>query len=170
MNLGTNVFMGENAKISWNQVTDKHIDYSTIVGSKPSSNADNTSENLSGSLGINYTQIGATYVYTGTLNANQINAGKISAQYIDAESLSVQRINQKNYEGNYIKVGGQFGDLELNYAGVNYFTIYNGIDYVSFKHFGNEYLKLSGATNTATAVGQWDFSSANVTGITATFG
>lgn len=150
-----NVQMGKNATLSWNQVT-----------SQPNAAA------LGGIMANSsrLTHIDANGVYTGTLTADQIIAGRISSDYIDTSNLAAEKIYQKGYPANFIKVGGQFGDLELSYNGNNYFTIYNGVDYVSLKHFGNEYLRMSGAASAAIPVGKWDFSSAIVTGVTAVFG
>ncbi|WP_169083274.1 hypothetical protein [Paenibacillus sp. PL91] len=154
LEVGRNVIMSPNASITWEQVV----------------NQPNAAQ--LGGLMINSTRlthIDADGVYTGTLQADQIIAGKIKAEHIDTTNLAAQKIYQQSYPSNYAKIGGQFGDFELNYNGINYFTIYNGIDHVSFKHFDNEYLKFSGAANTAVAVGKWDFSNAVVTGIHATF-
>lgn len=154
LEVGRNVIMSPNASIAWQQVT----------------NQPNAAE-LGGLMAnsTKLTHIDANGVYTGTLTADQITVGKIKADNIDTNNLAAQKIYQQGYPGNYLKLGGQFGDLELNYNDKNYFTVYNGIDYVSFKHFGNEYLKFSGATNTAVAVGKWDFSNTETVGIHATF-
>lgn len=63
-------------------------DYSLIPGQKPPADADNTASALPSSLGINYTRIGSTYIYTGELNADKINAGTISANYIFGGTMS----------------------------------------------------------------------------------
>lgn len=149
-----NVQMGENATISWSKVLNQP-DAAQLGGVMANS--------------TKLTHIDANGIYTGTLTADQIIAGKIKADNIDTTNLSAQKIYQSGYPLNYAQIGGQFGDLQLHYNGSNYFTIYNGIDYVSFKHFGNEYLKFSGAANAAVVVGNWDFSNAAVTGIHATF-
>lgn len=48
--------------------------YSQITGNKPPVNADNTDLAI---LGNGFTKIGATYIYTGTINAHQINVGTL---------------------------------------------------------------------------------------------
>jgi hypothetical protein len=150
-----NVQMGTNATLSWSQVINQP-NAAALGGIMANS--------------TRLTHIDANGVYTGTLTADQIIAGKISADYIDTTNLAAEKIYQQGYPSNYVKVGGQYGDLELSYNGNNYFTIYNGIDYVSLKHFGNEYLRMSGAASAAIPVGKWDFSSATVLGIKAVFG
>lgn len=55
----------------------RELDYSKMIGAPPA-NADNTSEQLPNTLGINFTKIGVNYIYTGTLNANQINVGTLT--------------------------------------------------------------------------------------------
>ncbi len=152
--LGTNVQMGANASLSWSQISNQP-NAATLGGLMANS--------------TKLTHITSTGVYTGTITADQITAGKIKADYIDTTNLAAEKIYQQGYPANYAEIGGQFGDLELYYGDTNYFTIYNGIDYASFKHFDNEYLKFSGAMNAAVPVGKWDFTSANVVGIRSTF-
>ncbi|WP_139996288.1 hypothetical protein [Paenibacillus paridis] len=150
-----NVTMGANATLSWSQVTNQ-----------PSAAA------LGGLMAnsTKLTHINANGIYTGTLTADQIIAGKISADYIDTTNLAAQRIFQKGYSDNYVEVGGDQGDLKLHYNGTNFFTIYNGGDFVRFKHFDDYFLHYSGANKAAKPLGTWDFSEAEVKGVTAVFG
>ncbi|MFD7523854.1 hypothetical protein [Paenibacillus chitinolyticus] len=154
LEVGSNVRMGAGASITWSQVT-----------SQPNAAA------LGGLMANSpiLTHIDSKGVYTGVLSADQINAGKISAQFIDTTNLSAQRVYQKDYPGNYVKVGGQFGDLELYYNGSKYFSIYNGLDHVSLLSYGSECLSFSNATKATYVKGLWDFSGATVTGLTAKF-
>lgn len=62
--------------------------YEEVGGIKPPLDADNTSDALPASLGINFTQIGLDYIYTGKLSANQINAGTLNANYINGGTLT----------------------------------------------------------------------------------
>lgn len=147
--------MGANATISWGQVT-----------SQP------TAAQLGGVMEYSprLTHITSTGLYTGMISADQIKAGMIDAKYINTIDLAAEKIYQKGYSENYIKVGGSYGDLELNYNGRNYFTIYNGIDYVTLKHLGRDCLKFAGFTDSTVPQGTWDFTEANVKGVTAVFG
>lgn len=81
------IMLGANATIDWEQVIAPS--YDKVGGTKPPTNADNTDSALSASLGINYTKIGSTYVYTGTLSANQINAGSLDASYITGNQITI---------------------------------------------------------------------------------
>lgn len=155
LNLGVNVQMGANATLSWGQVTNQP-----------------TAAALGGLMAnsTRLTYIDGNGVYTGTLTADQIVAGKIKADYIDTTNLAAQKVYQQGYPANYVQMGGAYGDLQLHYNGDNYFTVYNGIDHVSFRHQGKERLTFSEAGDATFAVGNWDFSSANVKGFTAVFG
>lgn len=55
----------------------KELDYSKMLGAPPS-NADNTSEQLPNTLGINFTKIGVDYIYTGSIAANKIDVGTLT--------------------------------------------------------------------------------------------
>ncbi|WP_336772654.1 hypothetical protein [Paenibacillus sp. MMO-58] len=107
------------------------------------------------------------YMNGGNLyvNASYIKSGVISADLIDTTNLAAQRIYQKDYPNNYASIGGQFGDLELCYGGENYFTIYNDIDAITFKHYNKEHLRFTSVTNSAHPLGTWDFSGATVQGL-----
>ncbi|PWW02516.1 hypothetical protein DFQ01_109141 [Paenibacillus cellulosilyticus] len=150
-----NVKMGANASLSWSQVTNQPT-AATLGGLMANS--------------TRLTHIDANGVYTGTITADQIIAGKIDASFINTTNLSAEQIYQQGFPSNFVRVGGQLGDLQLHYKGQNYFTIYNGIDYASLIHLGSEHLRFSGATNIAVPLGTWDFSEANMIGLTATFG
>lgn len=63
------------------------VQYTNVSGGPPA-NADNTGLNLPASLGINFTVIGQSYIYTGTLSANQINAGTLNANFINGGTLN----------------------------------------------------------------------------------
>lgn len=156
--VGGNVRMGENATISWGNVTNQPyiprtaIDVGALASSSPM-----------------LTNITSNGIYTGTINANQINAGKINAALIDTTNLAAQKIYQQGYSNNYAIVGGSYGDLKLYYAGVNYFTVYNNIDSVSLQHNGKDYLVFSSVTGYSHPKGTWDFSTTNVIGLVAKF-
>lgn len=96
-------------------------DYTQITGVKPPSNADNTNTVLPASLGINYTKIGTTYIYTGVLNANQINAGTLNANYINGGTITSVGINvtQDITVGNniYFNPADISSNKSLNFAG-----------------------------------------------------
>jgi hypothetical protein len=70
----------------------------------------------------------SSWVYTGTLNANQIVSGKISADRIDTTNLKAERIYNTNNPNNYATVGGSYGDMTLYNNNQEFFKIYNNID------------------------------------------
>lgn len=111
------------------------------------------------------TNITSTGIYTGAITANQITAGKITASQIDTTNLSVAKIYQNGSPNNYAVLGGQFGDLELYYQGNNYFTVYNAIDSVTFKHRGRDHLRFSSVSGSSHPLGNWNFSGATVSGL-----
>lgn len=149
--------------IEWDKVTSPQ--YSQISGIKPPIDADSTIAKLPSALGKNYTRIGDTYLYTGTIKADQITAGKISAEYIDTTNLAAQRIYQKDYPANYAQIGGAYGDLQLYYAGQNYFSVYNDVGSVTLRAAGREHLRFSSVTGKTHPLGSWDFSSVTVSGL-----
>ncbi|KTD83578.1 hypothetical protein [Paenibacillus etheri] len=55
--------------------------------------------------------------------------------------------------------------IQLYYYGNNYFTIYNDIDSVIFKHKGRDHLRFSSSSGSSHPIGNWDFSGANVQGL-----
>lgn len=88
--------------ISWSDIDAPN--YSDILGTKPPTNADNTSSIL---VGNGFTVIGSTYIYTGTLNANQINVGTLTGFTIQTAATGqriVQDINGlRSYDSGGIK-------------------------------------------------------------------
>lgn len=157
INAVNGITLGANATIDWFQVTAPN--YSQIGGTKPPTNADNTYANIAGALGPNYryTSIGSTFVYTGTVDAYQINT----------TNLAAEKIYQAGQASNYAVMGGSYGDMILHYQGNPYFTIFNGIDYMDFKHMNTTRLRFSAAANQARPMGNWDFGSATVSGVNA---
>lgn len=155
MILSSNVEMGPNATISWGQVSNQP-------------NAAQLGGVMEGSPRL--THITAYGLYTGTISADQIRAGMIDAKYINTTDLAAEKIYQKGSPNNFVRVGGAYGDLELNYNGRSYISIYNGIDYATIKHFGRDCLKFASSDDSTVPMGKWDFSAATVTGVTATFG
>jgi hypothetical protein len=83
--VGDNIAMGPNAVISWGQVED----------------------------GPNVTRIDANGIYTGTIEAEQINT----------VGLSAERIYQAGYPNNYAYIGGVGSGLILKKDGDTYFVI-----------------------------------------------
>lgn len=167
-----NVHMGPEATISWGQVYDKNLDYNVITGIKPPNNADNTNTNLPKALGDNYTKIGSTYIYTGTLKAEQIQAGKISAQYIDTDNLSANRIYRSNTDGSgYLTLSNAgYGDLELMWDNDKWFSIYNPVGGCQLRTYEHTFLASTpDQGGVTTALGVWDFSNAMVKGVKAVF-
>lgn len=93
--VGSNVTMGSNATISWDNVT----------GSKPPSNADNTTS----VIGANrLTYISQTGIYTGTLTAQQINVSGINASNITTGTMSAARIDGGELNGISLNINNNF--------------------------------------------------------------
>lgn len=74
--------------------------------------------------------------------------------------------NQKN--GIFIDKG--FSDLFVYYNNTALFQIYNSVTGISLKSFGGEILRYDGTTNYTIPQGDWNFSSATITGLVAKFG
>jgi hypothetical protein len=143
LTVGGNVIMGPNAFISWNNVT----------GTKPETNADNTSNHLGSALGTHFTTIGPNYVYTGTITADQINT----------TNLAAEKVYQSGSPQNYVTMGGNFGDMILHYNGGEYFTIFNNQDGVGFDSYGRSFLTANLSASIGTfPIGKWDFLNATV--------
>jgi hypothetical protein len=153
--VGDNIAMGPNAVISWPQVLGRP----------------------------NTTYIDEDGIYTGTLTANQITAGAIdaseinvinldadnivtgtlSASRIDTTNLYAERIKQSGYPNNYGVIGGPLGGLALYQSNDHYFSIYKGALEAYFYVPGNSFL--SSSDYGTYAYNDWDFASANVTGL-----
>ncbi|WP_168124049.1 hypothetical protein, partial [Paenibacillus sp. HB172176] len=121
------------------------------------------------------TNISPYGIYTGTLDANQINAGKITSQYIDAKNLSAEKLYtyqaDPNVTNGYLTLSKgstqSFGDLELWFGSNRWFTIYNNVGSASLRSNNTNFLSSSGSSTTAH--GSWSFTG-SVSGVTATFG
>lgn len=151
-NISGNITM-TSGTIQWGSVGAP--DYEQINGSKPPTNADNTNLSLPMALGSNYTRIGSTYIYTGTLNANQINAGKIRAEYIETSGLAAERIYKPGTPSSYLSVGGTYSDLNLQWGSNTVFTVYNGADgSIELRTYGRPFLRSRG--DSTFALGDWN--------------
>ncbi|MEC1768278.1 hypothetical protein [Schinkia azotoformans] len=153
--------------ISWDSINKPSISYSELSGIKPPSDADNTDSVIVSNN--NFTKIGADYVYTGTINANQINT----------EGLTAEKLYNPANNNHYAVVGGDaYGmDLTLYNGGTKVFEAIDNITGVKLATHGTPFL--GAAFNTyfrdnmlVSPKGTWDFSSADVEGInvTAVFG
>lgn len=103
--------------------------------------------------------IQSPYIDTGRMRAIEAWGSKFRGPEEDSAYLII---------GN--TAGGNLGDLQLqkgNDGGIT-FQIYDDLTVVHLKMYGNTFMSVrdDGITE---AVGDWDFSDANVTGITATF-
>lgn len=120
--VGGNVTMGPGATISWGNVSGRP----------------------------NTTYIDAYGIYTGTVQANQINTA----------GLSAEKIYQAGYPNNYAYIGGVGSGLILKKSGSTYFAI---DDYGSqtnfYGHDGTNFLSSSGSSTSPN--GEWDFISAD---------
>jgi len=145
LEVGTNVTMGPNASISWNQVTGAPS-IPTLPG-----------------------YIKSTYIDATTVQSPTIVGGTISGMYIYGSEFHGEGANSA-----YIKVGSSsgLGDIRLYRGGTStpVFWIYDGIDGISFmSNLGNgSQTAFLMSTGTATyAYGTWNFSGATVTGLSA---
>jgi phage minor structural protein len=131
--------------ISWGSVGAPG--YNQISGSKPPINADNTY----GTIGFDrLTKITSTGIYTGTIDAYQINT----------VGLAVEKIFQAGKPNNYTVLGGDYSDLVMYYNNAEYFRVYNTFSSVYFQHKGNFNIQFN--NNISRPQNTWDFSNANV--------
>ena len=110
------------------------------------------------------------------INAEYIQAGTLSADYIDTENLSCTKLYAKgNYNGYSVKLNGSIGDFGIfnGSAGDNaqandatcMFGVYNSFPNINFYVYGENFLGYDVNRSKVWAKGDWDFSVANVTGI-----
>ena len=110
------------------------------------------------------------------INAEYIRAGELSADYIDTENLSCTRLYAKNnYSGYSVRLNGNVGDFGI-YNSLDdstdsadsttcMFGIYNSVPNVNFYVYGHNFMGVDVTNDTLWAKGTWDFSVADVKGI-----
>lgn len=112
-------------------------------------------------------------------HANQL-PGYIKSTYIDAVTVRSPTIEGGEIKGGryynntgsaYLEVGGSAqGDLSMWGSGSNrVFQVYDEIGSMVISGYGVDILRASGADGKTYARGSWDFSGADVTGLTAVF-
>jgi hypothetical protein len=151
INAVNGIVLGANATISWANVTAPA--YTQITGTKPPTNADNTTD----SIGVNrLTKILPTGIYTGTIDAYQVNT----------VGLAAEKIYQNGSASSYAVIGGAYGNLVLNYANNEYFRIDNYISGMEFMWQSNPFLTVTSSNpypgRAAKPKGIWDFSGSTV--------
>jgi hypothetical protein len=129
LNLSGNINLS-GGSITWGSVNAP--DYSHIGGTKPPTDADNTSHQLRYDSGIRGFYYNSS---TNTLDifADYITAGTISANRINTTNLYAERIYKSNAVSSYGEITN-LGDIALYYLNKKYFEIFNGIDHLIFKH------------------------------------
>lgn len=144
--VGENITMGPNAYISWYNVTNTPY----IPQTASDVGALSTSSPM-------LTYITSTGIYTGTINANQINTA----------GLGAEKIYKPNAPTNYATIGGSYADFILYNNNGEYFRIYDAVGGGgSFKCKGNTFLSFWNGG--ATPYGTWNFGNCDVTGLTST--
>ncbi|MCU6797990.1 phage tail protein [Paenibacillus sp. WQ 127069] len=152
INAVNGIVLGANASINWASVTAPS--YTQINGTKPPSNADNTTDSIGASR---LTKITSTGVYTGTVDAYQVNT----------VGLAAEKIYQAGSPSNYAVIGGSYGNLSLNYFGGEFFRIDNDISGVDLMwQSGISFLRVTSSNpypgRAAKPKGVWDFTDATV--------
>ncbi|MEC1725846.1 hypothetical protein P9E34_14100 [Schinkia azotoformans] len=95
--------------ISWDSINKPSMSYSEIGGIKPPSDADNTDSVIVSNN--NFTKIGSDYVYTGTIEADQINTNGLKVGVLEAkDSSGTTRITAG---------GADYGYYEMRFYGQN---------------------------------------------------
>lgn len=110
-----------------------------------------TFSDLDYNVNSKFTKISSNGIYTGTINADQINT----------TNLSAEKIYQQGRADNYAQVGGDFGDLILFYSGDEFFRVSNTPFFgIELDNRGVTFLAHAANFATTYARGHWDFSSA----------
>ena len=110
------------------------------------------------------------------INATYIKTGQLSADRIDTENLSCTRLYAKNnYSGYSARLNGNFGDFGIFNSSATdsaysndttcLFGIYNSVPNVNFYVYGHNFMGVDVTDDTVWAKGTWDFSVADVIGI-----
>lgn len=160
--------------ISWGDVGAPG--YGDITGPKPPTNADNTASNLLDALGSNFTIIGPTYIYSGTISADQIFGGSItSVTYNAFHPLTPNNklmIRPSNIDGipdltfwSASSTTSPLGAIYLtNVGGQDFFSMFgpSGIQISSTDIWFNGPARFTGSVDFGSNV---DFTGATVTGL-----
>jgi len=130
---------------------------------------------------ITVDNIDASNINTGTLNASVVNVTNINASNIETGTLSAIDIDGVNIYGSryydedgdgYLDIqpalGGGVTDFIFSNGSNDIFTVYDDLSNVAFKTYGNTFMYM-GNTGNVYAVGNWNFSLATVSGLTAVF-
>jgi hypothetical protein len=105
-----------------------------------------TISDLDSSVSGKVTKLNNSGIYTGTIDADQINT----------VGLSAEMIYQADNPNNYAEIGGDFGDLVLFYNLNEYFRIYNSFSLMQLKFKGAPFLQ-TGNSGITYPKGSWDF-------------
>lgn len=107
-------------EIVWADVTAPS--YTQITGTKPPTNADNTDTLL---LGNGFTKIGANYIYTNTIAAEQI----ITGNFLSLNSMTLGVLNDNTPKYFWFHGGGlgeSYIKSQIGVAGQSVLTVYTG--------------------------------------------
>lgn len=117
-------------------------------------------------------QMNGLVTFTGLANGTTTIDGACLATGTVIADVEVKGSKFSNTAGSaYLEVGGtDYGDMTLYGQGGNrVFRVYDNVGSVSLSGYGVEFLRISDLDETCYPQGDWDFRSANVSGITATF-
>jgi len=161
LEVGTNVTMGANATITWNNVSDKPSDLVYDADLATALSAYITDGELSNAL-LSYvtgsaltTTLGQDYIITGKILANQVTAGTrlvMNSSGIISYNSSSQKSGVTIEDGSY-----SYGAVDFYHAGVKVGSLY-------YDTFGGMRLSALGGA-IMYPEGTWNFSGAIVTGL-----
>lgn len=89
------------------------------------------------------------------LHAKYIKSGQITVDYIDTRGLGAEKVYMPLYPKNYAQIGGEHGDLILNYNNAEYFRVSNDMFNTELQRNGVSFISSSGS-NTYPK-GNWNF-------------
>lgn len=157
-----------------NQISsiEQYVDSITLEVSNESTSSTITLKAGNATISSQYIKMNGLVTFTGLSDGTtKINGACLATGTVIAD-VEVKGSKFSNTSGSaYLEVGGtDYGDMTLYGQGGNrVFRVYDNVGSVSLSGYGVEFLRISDLDDTCYPQGDWDFRSANVSGITATF-
>ena len=161
------IMLGAGASIDWAAVTPPS--YSNITGTKPPSNADNTTTIIGSSR---LTHIDGEGIYTGTLTGNVIQTAASGNRIVlNSNSLSTYVSTGLRGISWGTGVGSSYGDVSFYDDGVETMRFYNALGHGGWDIYApTGSLGLGYSGKQVLALGNWNFSNATVSYLHAQWG
>jgi len=174
LEVGTNVTMGANATITWNNVSDKPSDLVYDADLATALSAYITDGELSNAL-LSYvtgsaltTTLGQDYIITGKILANQVTAGTLTGFTIQTAGSGTRLVMNSSgiisYNSSSQKSGVTIEDGSYSYGAVDFYHAGVKVGSLYYDTFGGMRLSALGGA-IMYPEGTWNFSGAIVTGL-----